>query len=300
MGEKTWNFGEKSRINSSNALETQRVLRYNIGIIILYFIRMENIREIMKQQAYTFREGLRDGVPIGLGYLSVSFGIGIAAVAAGLSPLIALIISMTNETSAGQKAGLDLIADCLPLAEGIITMILSQLVINLRYSLMGISLSQRLDSSFTTPWRMLLSFSITDEIFAVASTKKEKVGVYYFAGLGCIPYIGWAAGTLLGALAGTLLPETVRGCLGLMLYGMFIAIIIPPARRERGVLFAVCLAVALSCVFYFLPLFDFLSDGLALIIAAVASAAVAALLFPVAAPHEDVETPAPDSGEVSA
>ena len=211
----------------------------------------------MKQQAYTFREGLRDGVPIGLGYLSVSFGIGIAAVAAGLSPLIALIISMTNETSAGQKAGLDLIADCLPLAEGIITMILSQLVINLRYSLMGISLSQRLDSSFTTPWRMLLSFSITDEIFAVASTKKEKVGVYYFAGLGCIPYIGWAAGTLLGALAGTLLPETVRGCLGLMLYGMFIAIIIPPARRERGVLFAVCLAVALSCVFYFVPLFDY-------------------------------------------
>ena len=300
MGEKTWNFGEKSRINSSNALETSSVLRYNIGINLLYFIRTENKQEIMKQQAYTFREGLRDGVPIGLGYLSVSFGIGIAAVAAGLSPLIALIISMTNETSAGQKAGLDLIADCLPLAEGIITMILSQLVINLRYSLMGISLSQRLDSSFTTPWRMLLAFSITDEIFAVASTKKEKVGVYYFAGLGCIPYIGWAAGTLLGALAGTLLPEMVRGCLGLMLYGMFIAIIIPPARRERGVLFAVCLAVALSCVFYFVPFFDFLSDGLALILAAVASAAVAALLFPVAAPHEDLETSAPDGGEVTA
>ena len=254
----------------------------------------------MKKQAYTFREGLRDGVPIGLGYLSVSFGLGIAAVAAGLSPLIALIISMTNETSAGQKAGLDLIADCLPLAEGILTMILSQFIINLRYSLMGISLSQRLDGSFTTPWRMLLAFSITDEIFAVASTKKEMVGVYYFAGLGCIPYIGWAAGTLLGALAGTLLPETVRGCLGLMLYGMFIAIIIPPARRERGVLFAVCLAVALSCVFYFVPLFDFLADGLALIISAGAAAAVAALLFPVADPHEDVETPAPDGGEVSA
>ena len=113
----------------------------------------------MKQQAYTFKEGLKDGIPIGLGYLSVSFGIGIAAVAAGLSPLIALIISMTNETSAGQKAGLDLITEWLPLAEGIITMILSQLIINLRYSLMGISLSQRLDGSFTTPWRMLLSFS---------------------------------------------------------------------------------------------------------------------------------------------
>ena len=253
----------------------------------------------LKKQAYTFQQGLRDGVPIGLGYLSVSFGLGIAAVAAGLSPLIALLISMTNETSAGQKAGLDLIAECLPLAEGLITMVLSQLVINLRYSLMGISLSQRLDESFTTPWRMLLAFSITDEIFAVASTKREKVGTRYFLGLGLIPSAGWAAGTLLGALAGTLLPEMVRGCLGLMLYGMFIAIIIPPARRERGVLFAVCLAVALSCAFYFIPFFDFLSDGLALIIAAVISAVAAALLFPVSAPHEDVETP-PDGKEADA
>ena len=241
----------------------------------------------MKKQAYTFKEGVLDGIPIGLGYLSVSFGLGIAAVAAGLSPLIALIISMTNETSAGQKAGLDLIAECLPLAEGILTMILSQLVINLRYSLMGISLSQRLDSTFTTPWRMLLAFSITDEIFAVAFSKRKKVGVHYFLGLGLIPYVGWAAGTLLGALAGTLLPEMVRGCLGLMLYGMFIAIIIPPARRERGVLFAVCMAVALSCIFYFVPFFSFLSGGLALIISAGAAAAVAALLFPVELPHED-------------
>ena len=117
----------------------------------------------MKKQIYTFKEGLSDGVPIGLGYLSVSFGFGIAVVAAGLSPLIALLISMSNETSAGQKAGLDII-----IAQGgLIEMILTQFIINLRYSLMGISLSQRLDGSFTTPWRMLLSFSITDEIFAV-------------------------------------------------------------------------------------------------------------------------------------
>ena len=253
----------------------------------------------MKKQAYTFREGLRHGIPIGLGYLSVSFGLGIAAVAAGLSPLIALIISMTNETSAGQKAGLDLIAECLPLAEGLITMVLSQLIINLRYSLMGISLSQRLDESFTTPWRMFLAFSITDEIFAVAITRREKVGVNYFFGLSFIPYVGWATGTLLGALAGTLLPDMVRGCLGLMLYGMFIAIIIPPSRRERGVLFSVCLAVALSCFFYFLPLFDFLSDGLALIISAVIAAVVAAILFPVPSPDQDMES-LPDGKEALA
>lgn len=253
----------------------------------------------MKKQAYTYREGLRDGLPIGLGYLSVAFGIGLAAVGAGLSPLIALLISMTNETSAGQKAGLDLIAEGLPLAEGLMTMILSQLVINLRYSLMGISLSQRLDNSFTTPWRMLLSFSITDEIFAVASTKRERVGVRYFAGLGSLPYVGWAAGTLLGALAGTLLPQAVRGCLGLMLYGMFLAIIIPPARRERGVLFAVCMAVALSCLFYFLPVFDPLSDGLALILAVILAATAASLLFPVPAPGEDVEPSSTPDKEVT-
>ncbi len=240
------------------------------------------------KQAYTFREGLRDGVPIGLGYLSVSFGFGIAVVSAGLAPLIAVIISMTNETSAGQLAGLTVILE----GGALIEMALTQLVINLRYSLMGISLSQRLDKSFSTPWRMLLSFSITDEIFAVASTKRQRVGTRYFSGLSTAPYIGWVLGTLLGALAGTLLPPVIRDSLGLMLYGMFIAIIIPPARRERGVLFAVSVAVGLSCLFYYVPFFDFLSGGFSLIISAVIAAALAALLFPVPAADEDA--PAPD------
>ena len=235
----------------------------------------------MKKQAYTFRQGLRDGIPIGLGYLSVSFGLGIAAVAAGLSPLIALIISMTNETSAGQKAGLDLIAECLPLAEGLITMVLSQLIINLRYSLMGISLSQRLDESFTTPWRMLLAFSITDEIFAVAFTRQKKVGVHYVLGLGLIPYVGWAAGTLLGALAGTLLPEMVRGCLGLMLYGMFIAIVVPQARQEKPMLCCMVLALVFSCLFAWVPMLNTVSAGIAIVICTVAAAAICAVLFPV-------------------
>ena len=242
----------------------------------------------MKQQAYTYKEGLRDGVPIGLGYLSVSFGFGIAVVAKGLSPLVAVLISMLNETSAGQKAGLDIIVAC----GGMVEMLLAQLIINLRYSLMGLSLSQRLDESFSTPWRMLLSFHITDEIFAVASTKRERVGVRYFSGLATAPYIGWALGTLLGALAGTLLPDVIRNSLGLMLYGMFIAIIIPPARRERGVLFAVCVAVGLSCIFYYVPFFSFLSGGFALIVSAVIAAALAAWLFPVHERDTDKEVEA--------
>ncbi len=238
----------------------------------------------MKKQAYTFREGLRDGLPIGLGYLSVSFGFGIAVVSAGLPTLIALLISMTNETSAGQMAGLTIIVAAGPLVE----MALTQFIINLRYSLMAISLSQRLDKSFSTPWRLLLSFSITDEIFAVASTKRERVGVRYFSGLSTLPYVGWVLGTLLGALAGSILPPVVRDSLGLMLYGMFIAIIIPPARRERGVLFAICVAVGISCLLYYIPFFDFISSGFALIISAVIGAALAAWLFPVADASEEV------------
>ena len=234
------------------------------------------------KQFYTYKEGLRDGVPIGLGYLSVSFGFGIAVVAGGLAPLVASLISMTNLTSAGQLAGLTIILA----GGGMVEMALTQLVINIRYSLMALSLSQRLDKSFTTPWRMMLSCFITDEIFAVASTKSERVGRNYFAGLSTAPYIGWTLGTVLGALAGAILPDIVRNALGLMLYGMFIAIIIPPARRERGVLFAVFTAVALSCILYYVPLFDFLSGGFSLIISAVLASVLAAILFPVPSPHE--------------
>lgn len=236
-----------------------------------------------RKQAYTFGAGLRDGLPIGLGYLSVSFGFGIAVVAAGLSPLYALLISMTNETSAGQLAGLEIIAR----SGGLFELALSQLVINLRYALMGLSLTQHIDASFTTPWRMLLSFSITDEIYAVASTKREKVGRRYFSGLALLPYAGWIIGTLLGALAGQLLPSVVGGALGVMLYGMFIAIIIPPARKEKGILFAVSVAALLSCVIYYVPALDWITGGFSVIICALLVSVLAALLFPVR--DEEVE-----------
>ena len=148
-------------------------------------------------QTYSFREGLRDGLPIALGYLTVAFGFGLTAVQAGLYPLTALILSLINETSAGQTAGLSVIA-----AHGtLIEMALTQFIINLRYSLMAISLSQRVDASFTVPARLFLGFSITDEIFAVASTKHDPVGTRYFSGIALLPYFAWAAGTLIGALA---------------------------------------------------------------------------------------------------
>lgn len=225
---------------------------------------------------YSYREGLKDGLPIGLGYLSVSFGFGIAVVAKGLSPLIATLISMTNVTSAGQLAGLDVIAA----NGGLVQMLLTQLVINIRYALMGISLTQKADVTLTRPRRLLISFMITDEIFSVASLKPGRVGTRYMYGLSTLPYLGWTLGTLTGALAGQFLPAVVSGSLGIMLYGMFIAIILPPARKERGVLFAVLFAVALSCTFRYLPPFSKLDGGFALIISALISAAVSAALFP--------------------
>ncbi|MBR0512425.1 MAG: AzlC family ABC transporter permease [Ruminococcus sp.] len=215
------------------------------------------------------------GIPICLGYLSVSFGFGILAVKAGLSVFQAALISATNLTSAGQKAGLDVIAA----GGAIIEMVLLQLTINIRYSLMALSLSQKLDKSFTTPHRFLASYGITDEIFAVCSAQKEALTPAYMYGMIFISAVGWVTGTALGAAAGELLPAAVSTAMEIVLYGMFIAIVIPPAKKQHGVLFAAVIAAALSVIFRFAV--PALSEGFAMIISAVASALLAALIFPV-------------------
>lgn len=228
-----------------------------------------------------FLRGLWHGIPICLGYLSVSFGFGIMAVRAGLSVLAAVGISVTNLTSAGQAAGVGIIAAGGTLFE----MALTQFVINVRYSLMGISLSQKLDGSFTVPRRLIVSFGITDEIFAVASAQRGPLCPSYMYGLIIVSFIGWSGGTLLGALAGQLLPTSVTDAMGIVLYGMFIAIIVPAAKGNRSVLYAVSVAILLSVIFeYLLP---FISGGFAVIICAVVSAAVCAAIFPTAENDED-------------
>jgi len=222
-----------------------------------------------------FLRGMSHGIPICLGYLSVSFGFGILAVKAGLSVFQASVISAANLTSAGQKAGLDVIAA----GGAIIEMILLQLTINIRYSLMALSLSQKLDRSFTTPHRFLASYGITDEIFAVCSAQKEPLTPAYMYGMIFIAAVGWVTGTALGAAAGELLPAAVSTAMEIVLYGMFIAIVIPPAKKQHGVLFAAVLAAALSVMFRFA--IPSVSEGFAMIISAVASALLTALIFPV-------------------
>ncbi len=222
-----------------------------------------------------FLRGITHGIPICLGYLSVSFGFGILAVKAGLSVFQAAAISATNLTSAGQKAGLDVIAA----GGAIIEMILLQLTINIRYSLMALSLSQKLDKSFTTPHRFLASYGITDEIFAVCSAQKEPLTPTYMYGMIFIAAVGWVTGTALGAAAGELLPAAVSTAMEIVLYGMFIAIVIPPAKKQHDVLFAAVIAAALSVLFKFAV--PALSEGFAMMISAITSALLTALIFPV-------------------
>lgn len=215
------------------------------------------------------------GIPIMLGYLSVSFGFGIKAVAAGMSPAEASLTSLTNVTSAGQAAGVEIIQAGGTLLE----MALVQLIINIRYSLMALTLSQKLGQGFTLPHRMLASFGITDEIFAMCAARKKPLTPAYMYGMILVAVFGWVLGTALGAVAGQLLPASLSSAMGLLLYGMFLAIIIPPARKERSVLCVIIIAALLSLICKYL--LTFISGGFAVIICSIAAAALGAAVFPV-------------------
>ncbi|NLZ46052.1 MAG: AzlC family ABC transporter permease [Clostridiales bacterium] len=233
-------------------------------------MRSESVRD-------DFLKGLKDSMPIGLGYLSVSFSFGIMAVSSGLSVLSAVLISLTNLTSAGQVAGIAVIVG----GGGYIEMALTQLIINSRYALMSLSLSQKLDKSFTPLSRLLVSYGITDEIFAVAAGNKKEVSKHYMAGLIICPTICWTLGTLMGAVAGEILPTSLKAALGIAIYGMFIAIFVPAVRKSLGVLVTVAIAVVISCCIKYIPIFSGISQGFSIIIATLIAAVIGALVFPV-------------------
>ena len=220
-------------------------------------------------------KGLKAGIPIGLGYLSVSFTFGIIAVSYGFYWWQAVLISMATVTSAGQFAGIQ----TMLIPGQYIEMLVSQLTINLRYSFMSVSLSQKLDDRFFGLSRWLAGFMMTDEVFAVASAN-EPVSRAFFAGLSTLPYVGWGLGTLLGAVLGNILPHPVMSALNLAIYGMFIAIVVPEMKEERPVIFVVLLSLCISCLFYYLPALQHISSGFSISICAVLSAGIAAFLFP--------------------
>ena len=224
-----------------------------------------------------FVAGMKAGMPVCIGYFSVSFGFGAMAVVQGLSVWHAILISATNLTSAGQFAGLTVIAA----GAAILEMILTQLVINSRYALMSLALGPRFGPSVGIGKRLLAAFFNTDEIFALGMAREGKLTVSYFVGAGTVAAIGWTGGTAMGAIAGSVLPEMLRAALGVMLYGMFIAIVVPQARQEKPVLLSVVLALIFSCLFTWVPGLNSVSAGLAIVICTVVAAAVCAWVAPV-------------------
>lgn len=224
------------------------------------------------------KKGLKDGIPIALGYISVSFTFGLQSVHSGLSWWESVMISLTNLTSAGQFAGLDILVR----GGGFwIEMACAQLIINLRYALMSLSLSQKADKSVRGIHRWLIGFGITDEIFAVAMGNRKDISNKYLYGLIFLPIVGWTSGTLLGALAGQVLPMVIRDSLCIAIYGMFLAIIIPPAKRDSAILKVIVISVLLSCAFKWLPLLNQVSSGFVIIICTVVASLIGAVFFPV-------------------
>ena len=223
-----------------------------------------------------FKEGVRSGLPIGIGYFPVSFTFGFLAVAGGLPVWAGIFISLTNLTSAGQFAGMNLMIAGAGYGE----IALTTFVINLRYMLMSLALSQKIEKAIPLWKRLIFAFGITDETFVIASMKKGPIKAGYMFGLILLPIVGWNLGTLCGCCISNLLPQALQNAMGIALYAMFIALIVPAARDSYKILLIIIMAVAITCMFKYVPLFSFISSGFRIIIATVAASAAGAWLFP--------------------
>ncbi len=230
----------------------------------------------MNRRLLKYKEGVRDGFPIFLGYLAVSFSFGIQAKKLGMNAFQAGFMSLSNVTSAGQFSGLTLIFAGTTLVE----LALTQFIINSRYMLMSSALSQRIHSDQPLHTRMLMAFGVTDEVFALSIAQEGILDPVYTYGLMSSAIPGWVSGTVLGVLSGSLLPTRVLDALGLALYGMLIAIIVPPAKESKILAFFILLSMASHYCFTKAPGLRELSGGVTIIILTMILTSVAALLFP--------------------
>lgn len=224
-----------------------------------------------------FKRGIQDGIPIGLGYFAVSFTFGMMAVSGGLTAWQAVLISLTNLTSAGQFAGLGIIVAGGSMWE----MALTQLVINLRYCLMSFSLSQKLEKNISTGHRLAVAFGVTDEIFGVSASQEGRLSPWYNYGVMSMAIPGWTLGTLVGAVLGNVLPGFLVSALNVAIYGMFLAVIIPSAKKNKAVLGVVIGAMAISTVFAVVPVLNKVSSGFVIIITTLIVAGLAAHFSPI-------------------
>ena len=232
-----------------------------------------------------FLYGLKKGIPIALGYLAVSFSFGVTAKLEGISPIVAIIISATNVSSAGQLAGIMLIARLASFVELFLTVFL----INIRYALMSLSLSQKLEDGIPFWQKLIMGYGVTDEIYAMAITETRRTTFKYMMGLTLLPVLGWVLGTTLGVFAGDVLPGNLISAMGIGLYAMFIAIIIPDARRNYKILIIILIAVAISCGLHYIPVINTIGIGFKIIIATVIPAIIGAIFFPVKKEEVDID-----------
>lgn len=221
-----------------------------------------------------YLQGLRDGVPIGLGYLAVSFGIGISCHTAGISAPQSFLMSLLSNASAGEYGGITVISE----NSGFWMMVLMTLIVNARYLLMSCALSQRFAPETPLLHRLLVGFDVTDELFGIAIAQPGYLNVWYFFGAMCVAIPGWSIGTLIGALAGSLLPQWAVNGFSVMLYGMFLAIIVPEGKKNRVVLG--CIAVSFACSLLAAKLLPMLSEGMRILLLTIVLSAGAAILFP--------------------
>jgi len=225
-----------------------------------------------------FRQGLKDGIPIGLGYFTVAISLGIAARNVGLTALEGGLMSLTNMTSAGEFAGMTVIAA----GSGYLVMAMLELVMNARYLLMSCALSQRLEEDLSLPRRLLLGLTVTDEIFGISiGVEGEHLDPMYSFGAFCVACPGWTIGTVCGAVMGSILPDRVVSALSVALFAMLIAVFVKPAKGDKVVAGAVLTSMALSFLVTKLPVLSEISGGMKLILLTVLIAGVAAFLFPV-------------------
>ncbi|MDU6264903.1 MAG: AzlC family ABC transporter permease [Anaerocolumna aminovalerica] len=238
---------------------------------------------MINQKQFTY--GFRKGLPIAFGYIPVSFTFGLMATGGGLPLWLAIFTSLSNLTSAGQFAGTELILA----GAGLLEITLTTFIINIRYMLMSFSLSQKIESKITVKQRLLFGFGITDETFTIASLEQGKLTYAFMLGLITGPIAGWTLGTAMGALISESLPLSISNAMGIALYAMFIAIIVPPSKKSRPILLIVLLSVLITIGLKYIPVFSFISGGFRIIIATVLSACVGAAIFPVKEESKDNE-----------
>ena len=224
-----------------------------------------------------FAEGVKDGVPIALAYLAVSFSLGIAAKNVGFTPWQGFVVSTLCAASAGEYIGFTMVAAGATLMETAI----ATLITNARYLLMSCAMSQRTDPKMPFFHRIFIGQFITDELFGIAIARKGMINPFYSYGAFLVAIPAWSFGTALGVVAGNIMPISLASAFSVALYGMFIAIVVPQAREEKPILLSVVLALVFSCLFAYVPGLKEISAGLAIVICTVAAAAICALVCPI-------------------